>query len=109
MTTARLLADLAHANQARRKERPMTTWNEETTFKHAGFRTIKAFRILGNIGCVFMWKPWMFVFGIEKYHHGGAIYVGPIAFGLGPIDPELRWWRKHCPLSRQPANERNAK
>lgn len=63
----------------------MSVWNEETTFKHAGFREIKAFRVFGNVGCVIMWKPWLFVFGTEKYQRGGTLYIGPIAFGFGPI------------------------
>ncbi len=61
-------------------------WNEETTFKHAGFRSFAAFRVAGNLGCVLMWKPWLFVFGVERWRRGFGVFLGPVAAGFGPID-----------------------
>lgn len=61
-------------------------WSDETTFRHAGFRSFAAFRVAANTGCVLMLKPWLFVVGVERYERGCAIYLGPLAIGFGPID-----------------------
>jgi|GEM_PF-5071581 len=63
-------------------------WSDETNFRHAGFRGFATFRVVRNLGCVLMWKPWLFAVGVEKYRRGGAIYLGPLAAGFGPIYPE---------------------
>ena len=63
-------------------------WDDDTTFRHAGFRGLATFRVVRNLGCVLMWKPSLFVIGAEKYERGVAVFVGPLAAGFGPIDPE---------------------
>lgn len=67
-------------------------WNEHTTFSHAGFRGIKTFRVFRNLGCVLMWKPWLCVIGFERYRNGGAVYLGPLAAGFGPINEDLPFY-----------------
>lgn len=63
-------------------------WTGETTIRHAGFRGFATFRVVCNLGCVLMWKPWLFAIGIEKFKRGGAIYLGPFAVVFGPVYPE---------------------
>lgn len=61
-------------------------WNEHTTFHYEGYRTLAAFRVFRNLGCVLMWKPTMFGIAFEKFKEGGAIHLGPVSAGFGPID-----------------------
>ena len=62
-------------------------WDETTAFKYEGYRSLRAFKVVGNLGCVVMWKPTMFGVAFEKYQHGGAAHIGPVTFGFGPINP----------------------
>lgn len=65
-------------------------WNDETKFRHAGFRAFYSFRVFGNLGCVLMVKPWLFVVGAERWHRGFGVFLGPLAAGFGPIDGSVK-------------------
>lgn len=64
-----------------------TIFNDETTLRYCGFRGLAAFRIPATkTGCVVMWKPTFLALGVEIWERGGGVYLGPVAFGFGPVD-----------------------
>lgn len=61
----------------------MPRFDVDTTFRHARFRSLGAFMVTRRFGVAFMWKPWFFALGVERWQGGFGVYLGPLAIGAG--------------------------